>query len=1153
MVFKPFANFSRNSSTLRNSSSTIKKTPSFFDSTFHLKNYNQLTNNDLFTSNNIKINNIKVNSTTNNNNKNNYNYNSNYPKHSTNFYNYYSISLDHISRLSLFNQVNNNLLNNNNSNNNQIDELQSSNRSIIDNELLKIKLNNSNNNNLSKYNSSLIHNNFIDNNLLLNDKLNLLPILNNINHISSQLENENDINNNTQMIVDNSFSNNSQLDNSPTISESLFQDKEPNLQQTAQQQNTINHTYNQNNLNTNNNNSKNNRNNHNLINKNILNLNYLNIQKTNNNLFLNKNNSNSASYNNSPQNNNNPLNNAAFLLDDFQLLSIPKEIKFSNSLDKSFHSSLINEINTSIQNSNYLKIYPIYQVIKRNNLPISLDLYNLVLQSLIKRNLTSETIEEKLTNLLNVYTDLISSINNFDLKPNSKTYELVLNGLLSGSLNSFKSSLDIINNNSINIKNNNNIIDNGNDYFKLAIDIFIASNLKHFHYFNQLVYDNLLIGINLFNYKFSSIDQFISFLNILNNANLNSNFVKSEIYYLSLIKYLSTLNNLSQNDLIRLNNILQNIDVDNNNNNDNNNPLNNNIDNNIPYNIQFILNLYNDFKKNSVNNLSLLNHQFEIYSILLNSLIISNQLNLSTKILDSILLSIKQKTLLNLNYTTNLNQNSNTTFNIDEKNFKNLNNVINSYIISLINLNFEKGYQIFAKFLKFNLINIDINDPNNYNNHNDIFLTFLSNLNNKTSNLDVIDNIFLNYINNNNNLLSNFKFFDDTNTNTNTNTISNSSMSNISNLSNFLLHNDNEGKIQLLMSSIFNNITFKNNNSVNNNLSNIISNYLLSILERNKNVIVNEFLTFDYDLENEYLFLSHNSELLIKNLNLNSFIKLIEYMLKNPLVYDFNQILIVLNHYTKFNAKSSSNGIIINESNNNVNNIDPNDILLNLVSNKLFLNQLKLGNKYNFPNFLDSFFFNSCISNFDLQSFYSFIENSNNNSIENNKYFGVLNVFYEYWNHSTFRNMFVNKFNNQVDNINAVANGNASVNANTNFNTNTDLETNKHELFQTFYFHSILIYELFQNLDNYYLEYNINLNFKESLNIIQNSKDCDLSKNEQNFIIQFNFLNNFKILLFDNFNKMLKAYNIKKEEFCKFFQDENVDKLDFATDVINTL
>ncbi|KAI5961221.1 RPM2 [Candida pseudojiufengensis] len=84
-------------------------------------------------------------------------------------------------------------------------------------------------------------------------------------------------------------------------------------------------------------------------------------------------------------------------------------------------------------------IYPMYQAVKRNNLTLpSIEDYNVVLRSIIERdldnNLDLKSIESKLTNLLSIYQDLLQS----GIKPNSETYKLVINSLLDSSISCSK-------------------------------------------------------------------------------------------------------------------------------------------------------------------------------------------------------------------------------------------------------------------------------------------------------------------------------------------------------------------------------------------------------------------------------------------------------------------------------------------------------------------------------------------------------------------------------------------------------------------------------------------------------------------------------------------------------------------------------------------
>ena len=72
---------------------------------------------------------------------------------------------------------------------------------------------------------------------------------------------------------------------------------------------------------------------------------------------------------------------------------------------------------------------------KRNDLKLpSIDVYNIVLKSILNRSLNSEltldSIEGKLTVLLTVYQDILAA----GIKPNKETYNIVVTALLKGSL-----------------------------------------------------------------------------------------------------------------------------------------------------------------------------------------------------------------------------------------------------------------------------------------------------------------------------------------------------------------------------------------------------------------------------------------------------------------------------------------------------------------------------------------------------------------------------------------------------------------------------------------------------------------------------------------------------------------------------------------------
>ncbi|RCK60408.1 Ribonuclease P protein component, mitochondrial [Candida viswanathii] len=111
-----------------------------------------------------------------------------------------------------------------------------------------------------------------------------------------------------------------------------------------------------------------------------------------------------------------------------------------DTFEKDFLATQISNITSAFNNhacpEDLNIIYPLYQAVKRNNLTLpTIDLYNIVLKSILKRDLNNTSldlcsIEERLTTLLTVYQDILNS----GMKPDKETYNLVVNALLDGSL-----------------------------------------------------------------------------------------------------------------------------------------------------------------------------------------------------------------------------------------------------------------------------------------------------------------------------------------------------------------------------------------------------------------------------------------------------------------------------------------------------------------------------------------------------------------------------------------------------------------------------------------------------------------------------------------------------------------------------------------------
>ncbi|GMF08069.1 unnamed protein product [[Candida] boidinii] len=135
-------------------------------------------------------------------------------------------------------------------------------------------------------------------------------------------------------------------------------------------------------------------------------------------------------------------------------------------------------INNLLKINKHNEVLSLFLRIRGKNIIPNLSIYNSTLKSIPLRSIVDETIENKLTHLLNVYSDMLSN----NIKPNNETYNLVINPLLSGSLESYIFS---------NFKD-------GYDFLKIAMELFLitnntaaATNTK-FYQFNDELYLNLI-------------------------------------------------------------------------------------------------------------------------------------------------------------------------------------------------------------------------------------------------------------------------------------------------------------------------------------------------------------------------------------------------------------------------------------------------------------------------------------------------------------------------------------------------------------------------------------------------------------------------------------------------------------------------------------
>ncbi|KAG7728727.1 hypothetical protein KL933_001960 [Ogataea haglerorum] len=142
----------------------------------------------------------------------------------------------------------------------------------------------------------------------------------------------------------------------------------------------------------------------------------------------------------------------------------------------SVHERLIDELLSSNRPSEVLAVY--FNLRGKGLVPTTA-LYNKVLRSIPQRADTGESAEEKLTHLLNVYSDMLAN----NLKPSDETYELVVGPLLRGAQNSYSMGE----------------FRNSNDFFRIALELFLISHSSNAAIrFDKAVYYDLVRGLNRF-------------------------------------------------------------------------------------------------------------------------------------------------------------------------------------------------------------------------------------------------------------------------------------------------------------------------------------------------------------------------------------------------------------------------------------------------------------------------------------------------------------------------------------------------------------------------------------------------------------------------------------------------------------------------------
>lgn len=159
------------------------------------------------------------------------------------------------------------------------------------------------------------------------------------------------------------------------------------------------------------------------------------------------------------------------------------------------------------------EVLPVFNRIRSNDTIPEIEIYNMVLNSIHLRT-NNESIEDRLTHLLNTYSDMLSN----NLKPNNETYEIVIQSLFSGSEISFDQ-----------LK-----FQNGFDFFKIGLELIMISHLNkpNLKFKNEEIYLDLISG--LINYKIFDVIQPSQVYNNFKSKVSNENYLR---FLLSLMKF----------------------------------------------------------------------------------------------------------------------------------------------------------------------------------------------------------------------------------------------------------------------------------------------------------------------------------------------------------------------------------------------------------------------------------------------------------------------------------------------------------------------------------------------------------------------------------------------------------------------------------------
>ncbi|SCU83051.1 LANO_0B08196g1_1 [Lachancea nothofagi CBS 11611] len=253
----------------------------------------------------------------------------------------------------------------------------------------------------------------------------------------------------------------------------------------------------------------------------------------------------------------------------------PWEVDHEESLNpQTFLNTQITQIRNCFARGDYNSINAHYQALHRNDIVPPVEIYALIIESVCRRNLDNDNVDNRMFQLLNCYQALINN----KMKPTEQIYNAVIGSLFKGSILAHEAGNG-----------------NGIDFYKIAVDLFRASNAHKSHEFSKELLDCSLLAMNLY----PGYVEFDYVKNVLHNSKL---YFKDSFYYVALSTYAKNINNNAA-----------------------------------------LKSVYEEFRTASVSDTNLQIHQYEVYSSVLSGLVETGDMALAIKLLDKVLTDAKEK------------------------------------------------------------------------------------------------------------------------------------------------------------------------------------------------------------------------------------------------------------------------------------------------------------------------------------------------------------------------------------------------------------------------------------------------------------------------------------------------------------------------------